>query len=151
MNIPELPTSSRFRSRGRQNARRRVAIARARWADGSCRPSTRAQGTPGRVESWALGVVLVVVAVTSACAAKTAPPPLPATLKYAEFVYPAVPESLRSSPVAAGIERGWRFLQNDDTANAQKEFEDALKQSRTFYPARAGEAYVSLARREYDK
>lgn len=101
---------------------------------------------------WELGVLAVVlIALSAACAPKTTPPPLPATLKYPEFVYPAVPAPLQASPAASAIERGWRFLQNDDPGNAQKEFEGALKESRTFYPARAGEGYVALAHREYDK
>jgi len=98
-----------------------------------------------------LGIVCVLLALTSACAAKITPPPLPSTLKYSEFVYPAVPQPLQASPAAPAIERGWRFLQNDDLGNAQREFERALKDSRTFYPARAGEGFVALARREYDK
>ena len=96
-------------------------------------------------------VVSVLLALSAACAARSAPPPLPATLKYAEFVYPAVPAALQSSPAAPAIERGWRYLQNDDPGSAQKEFEAALKLVRTFYPARAGEGYVSLAHRDYDK
>lgn len=108
-------------------------------------------GSWGSDRRWDLGIVVILLALTSACATRTAPPPLPAALKYAEFVYPAVPQPLQSSPAAAAIDRGWRFLQNDDLGNAQKEFERALKQSDTFYPARAGEAYVSLARRDYDK
>jgi tetratricopeptide (TPR) repeat protein len=99
-----------------------------------------------------LGVVAVLLAlVVSACATRAIPPPLPPALKYGDFVYPAVPSTLQSSPAAPSIERGWRYLQNDDLGNAQKEFDRALKQSRTFYPARAGEGYVSLARRDYDK
>lgn len=99
-----------------------------------------------------MGVIaIVLIALSSACAPKTAAPPLPATLKYSEFVYPAVPQSLQASPAASAIERGWRFLQNDDLGNAQKEFERALKESRTFYPARAGEGLVSLAHHDYDK
>ena len=101
--------------------------------------------------SWKLGVAIGLLAVSAACAAKSAPPPLPATLKYPEFVYPAVPAALRSSPAAPAVERGWRFLQNDDAGSAQREFEGALKVARGFYPARAGEGYVSLARRDYDK
>jgi len=99
------------------------------------------------VRSWALLLLLL----GTACAAKTIPPPLPATLKYAEFVYPAVPAALATAPGAPSIERGWRFLQNDDLGGAQREFEQALKQNRTFYPARAGEGYVALAHHDYDK
>ena len=92
---------------------------------------------------------LLLLAV-SACATRM-PPPLPAALKYPEFVAPTVPAALKTSGAAASIERGWRFLQNDDLSNAAREFTRALRQDRRFYPARAGEGYVSLARRDYDK
>lgn len=95
--------------------------------------------------------VLVITSLTLACGAKTPPPPLPAALKYAEFVYPTLPPALTAAPGAQSIERGWRFLQNDDLGAAQREFDAALKQNRAFYPARAGEGYVALARHDYEK
>src|SRR3954467_11570041 len=100
---------------------------------------------------WQLGAVAVLLAMVAGCAAKTMPPPLPAVLKYGEFIYPAVPAPLQSLGVAPAIDRGWQYLQNDDLGAAQREFERALKQNRTFYPARAGEGYVAMARRDYDK
>src|SRR5689334_19994138 len=133
----KLPTPNLWRSSNSQEARRRLTGSFGSWADD---------------RGWALGVIaIVLIALSSACAPKTAAPPLPATLKYSEFIYPAVPQSLQASPAAPAIERGWRFLQNDDLGNAQREFERALKESRTFYPARAGEGFVALAHREYDK
>lgn len=98
----------------------------------------------------AAGVVAVCLAVAAACATKV-PPPLPAAPKHAEFVYPAVPPALQGSAAAPLIDRGWRFLQNDDLPGAEREFARALKQARTFYPARAGEGYVALARRDFQK
>lgn len=84
----------------------------------------------------------------SACAAK-APPALPTALRYAEFMYPAVPPDLRS-PVETELgDRGWRYLQNDDLANADREYAAALKRSPVFYPAHAGRAYVALARNDH--
>src|SRR3954471_6451908 len=115
------------------------------------RPLPVASRSRRRTSHWEFGVMAVLLACAAACASKVTPPALPATLKYAEFVYPAVPTALQSSPVASAIDRGWRFLQNDDLGGAQKEFERALKQNRMFYPARAGEGYVALARRDYDK
>ena len=123
MNIRKLTTPNGHRPTSSQTDPRRRPVLFGSWRS---------------VSRWELGIVWVLVALTSACAAKTTPPPLPATLKYSEFVYPAVPPPLRASPAADAIERGWRFLQNDDLGNAQKEFERALKESRTFYPARAG-------------
>ncbi len=138
MSTPELPMPNGVCRSSSRNRRRRGRALTVRRRGGQRR--------------WELRVVIVMLLTGAAgCAAKTTPPALPATLKYAEFVYPAVPQPLLASPVAAAMDRGWRFLQNDDLGNAQKEFDRALKQSGTFYPARAGEGYVWLARRDYDK
>ena len=91
---------------------------------------------------------MALVVLLSACAAK-APPALPAALKYGEFMYPTVPPELRSPADAEYVDRGWRFLQNDDLANADREFSAALKRSPEFYPARAGRTYVAVARKDY--
>src|SRR6266699_5706082 len=89
----------------------------------------------------------MTVLLLSACAVKTAPPPLPSTLKYPDFVYPnAVPAA---APQAAAVDRGWRFLQNDDLRSAEGEFAAALKAVPDFVPARTGEGYVALARQDY--
>jgi len=91
-------------------------------------------------------LLMATFALLTACAVKTAPP-LPPTLKYPEFVYPsAVPAAAAQ---AAAVDRGWRYLQNDDLVNADREFSAALKAVPDFAPARTGEAYVALARQEY--
>lgn len=82
----------------------------------------------------------------AACAMK-APPPVASAPKYPEFVYPtAVPAA---APQAAAVDRGWRYLQNDDLKSAEREFAVALKAVPDFVPARTGEAYVALARQDY--
>ena len=93
---------------------------------------------------------ILLIFVASACATRMAPP-LPATLKYPEFIAPTVPPALNRSVAVATLDRGWRYLQNDDLASAATEFGQAVKQDRRFYPAVAGEAYVALARKEYEK
>ena len=102
-----------------------------------------------RIDPWASALrlaSLVTVVLLSACAVKTAPP-LPPTLKYPDFVYPnAVPAA---APQAAAVDRGWRFLQNDDLRSAEREFAAALKAVPDFVPARTGEGYVALARQDY--
>lgn len=95
------------------------------------------------------GIAIGLTVALSACAAK-APPALPTALTYAEFMYPAVPPDLRSPVEAELVDRGWRFLQNDDLASADREFAAALKRSPAFYPAQAGRSYVALARRDHD-
>jgi tetratricopeptide (TPR) repeat protein len=97
-----------------------------------------------------LAVITVLLLAGAACAART-PPPTSTVPKYAEFVSPTVPPALRSSAAAAALDRGWRYLQGDDLGSASREFAQALRQDRRFYPARTGEGYVSLARKDYDK
>jgi tetratricopeptide (TPR) repeat protein len=88
--------------------------------------------------------------LTGAGCATHMPPPLPAALKYADFVYPTVPPELQGSLGAERIDAGWRFLQNDDLRGADREFGEAVKRAPALYPAQAGAAYVALARRDYD-
>jgi tetratricopeptide (TPR) repeat protein len=66
-------------------------------------------------------------------------------------MYPRVPQPLATADVAGRIDRGWRFLQNDDLGNADREFAAALQRTPALYPAQAGTAYVALARRDYDR
>jgi tetratricopeptide (TPR) repeat protein len=91
-----------------------------------------------------LGSTLALVS----CAAKAAPS-LPASPKYPEFVYPTTIPA--SAPQAAAVDRGWRFLQNDDLKSADKEFATALKTDPMFAAARTGEGYVALARKDYTR
>jgi len=107
----------------------------------------RGEGRAGRIGFMvrAAGAVILLAGL-AACAARTAPP-LPAVLAYPDFVYPAVPAGVGSEAAAAGIERGWRYLQNRDLAGARAEFASAGDAG--FYPARTGEAYVALAAGDY--
>src|SRR4051812_29191403 len=93
-----------------------------------------------------VAVLAAIVALASGCAMKSAPP-LPAALKYPEFVYPNT--AAAAAPEAAAVDRGWRFLQNDDLKGADREFAAALKIDPMFTPARSGEGYVALARKDY--
>ena len=93
--------------------------------------------------------MLVLLALVAGCATRVVPP-LPEALAYPEFVFPALPQVLQTAEVAEAVDRGWRYLQNDDLANAEREFADASQRSPGLYPGEAGGAYVSLARRDYD-
>ena len=89
--------------------------------------------------------------VLASCAAPVpAPLPPPAT-KHPDFVFPAVPPALQGTEVAELVERGWRFLQNDNLEVASLEFRAALVRASGFYPAHTGQGYVALARREYQQ
>jgi len=92
--------------------------------------------------------VLLLTVGAAACAPKTAPA-LPPSLKYPDFVYPASTGAAASQTEA--VDRGWRFLQNDDLGSADREFTAALKRMPDFVPARTGEAYVALAGKNYQK
>lgn len=94
--------------------------------------------------------VLALLVTAAACATKT-PPPLPSPLRYADFLYPAVPPEMRDMPGAAGVDAGWRYLQNDDLRSAEREFAGAFRRSPQLYPAQAGEAYVAMAGRDYPR
>ncbi len=94
--------------------------------------------------------VLIVMTLAAGCATRVAPP-LPEALAYPEFVYPALPQVLRSAAAAGYVDRGWRYLQNDDLGNAEREFAEASQRSPGLYPAGTGGAYVALARRDYDR
>ncbi len=89
-----------------------------------------------------------LLVVAAGCAANPAPP-LPAALAYAEFLYPAVPAGLAGEAAADRVDRGWRFLQNDNLQAADREFAAAVDRAPGFYPARAGVAYVALARKDF--
>ena len=98
------------------------------------------------------GLLLVLAITAASCAARTPPPPpLTASLKYPEFMFPAVPAPLVQMPGSERVGFGWRFLQSDDLRNADREFATALKQVPALYPAHAGLAYVALARRDHDR
>jgi tetratricopeptide (TPR) repeat protein len=85
------------------------------------------------------------------CAPKVATPALPAGLQYPDFLFPAVPAPMAADPAAAGIDRGWRFLQNNDLRNADREFATTIQRAPQIYPAQAGAGYVALARNDLDR
>src|SRR5688500_8824749 len=95
-----------------------------------------------------LGTVAVAVMIAVSCASRT-PPALPSVLAHPDFVYPAVPAAQAAS--ADGIDRGWRYLQNDDLGNATREFTETLRRTPGAYPAQTGVGYVALAERDEDE
>ena len=103
-----------------------------------------------RCRRGAIGGALVLLTLVAGCATRIAPPMLKA-LAYPEFVYPALPQLLHTANAAGDVDRGWRYLQNDDLGNAEREFAEALQRSPGLYPAGTGGAYVALAQREFDR
>jgi tetratricopeptide (TPR) repeat protein len=97
---------------------------------------------------WKAAIVVATALYLASCATKT-PPALPSALKYPDFVYPAVPQALKTAPVAPAIDTGWRFLQNDQLTAAAREFSTALTRTPGFYPALVGQGWVAQARKNY--
>jgi tetratricopeptide (TPR) repeat protein len=102
---------------------------------------------PRRIRSF---IALILVGAAAACATRTAPP-LPTTLKYPDFMFPAVPADLATAPGAERVNFGWRYLQGDDLRNADREFAEVLARAPAMYPAQAGLGYVALARKEPER
>jgi tetratricopeptide (TPR) repeat protein len=94
---------------------------------------------------------IVSLLLVAGCATRTPPPALPAALRYPEFMYPALPAAYSNADAAAQIDRGWRYLQNNDLGNAEREFAVAVKLTPGLYPAQAGFAYVALARTDHEQ
>lgn len=116
-------------------------------------PNGKGKGQRAEVKgTWRnpLWVAFSLTLLLSACAPK-APPSLPAALRHPDFVYPTVPGPLAGTAGAERIERGWRFLQNDDLRNADREFGDATRRNPSLYPAQTGFGYVLLARGDYQR
>jgi tetratricopeptide (TPR) repeat protein len=101
--------------------------------------------------SWAAWVLVVTAAIASGCAPKRTLPPAPVAIAHGEFVYPVVPPALLGKPGADLVDIGWRYLQADDAFSAEKTFAQALRRNATLYPARTGEGYVALARRDFTR
>lgn len=85
-----------------------------------------------------------LIAALSACAPK-APPALTGPPRHPEYAFPVSPEGTPSGQ-ASRLDRGWIYLQLDDTRNAEREFAAALKQQPDFHPAETAMAYLSMAR-----
>ncbi|MDP2319432.1 MAG: S-layer homology domain-containing protein [Acidobacteriota bacterium] len=85
-----------------------------------------------------------MIAFGAACAPK-APPAVVGAPKHPDFMFPVAPEGTLPAQVSR-LDRGWQYLQIDDTRNAEREFLAAIKEQAAFYPADAALGYVALAR-----
>jgi tetratricopeptide (TPR) repeat protein len=92
-------------------------------------------------------LVLFVGFLAVGCAMKV--PLIPAKLLYPDYMYPVVPSGRLVE--SEGIDRGWRFLQNNRLRNADREFNAMLSSDSSFYPALTGVAYVALAQRDISR
>jgi len=92
--------------------------------------------------------VLLTLVLASACAPKIMPAPVVTAPKFPDFMRPAVPTAMATSPAAGYASRGWAFLQAGDLKTAEGEFTAALKTQPAFYPAETSLGYVELARKD---
>jgi tetratricopeptide (TPR) repeat protein len=72
-------------------------------------------------------------------------------LAHPEFLYPSVPAAMQRTFAAEHVDLGWKYLQIDDLRGADREFAAALKSNPRMYPAHAGQGFVALARRDFDR
>lgn len=98
-----------------------------------------------------VSALVALAALTVACAARSVPPPPVTTAAHPEFLYPTIPPAMQRTFGAEHVDLGWRYLQIDDLRGADREFAAALKSSAKMYPAHAGQGYVALARRDFDR
>jgi tetratricopeptide (TPR) repeat protein len=103
-----------------------------------------------RSSRFLAAVALALALFAAACAAKKVPPPA-TSLAHPEFLYPAVPVAMQKTFAAEHVDLGWRYLQIDDLRGADREFAAALKSNSQMFPAHAGQGFVALARRDFDR
>ena len=101
-----------------------------------------------RTPTW-LAVVCALAFGLAACAPKTLPPaPAPATPKFPDFVFPAIPEGVAGPGITTQFQSGWNYLQLGDTHSADRTFTAVLKALPALYPAEAALGYSALARKD---
>ena len=95
--------------------------------------------------------VAAAIVLLAAASCTPAPPVVlaPAVPAHPDFVFPAAPPGTPPATLER-LERGWRLLQSDDDAGAEREFAAVLSANRDFTPALAGQGYVALARQRPD-
>ena len=96
----------------------------------------------------AAAVFLLVL--SGACAAKPAPaPPAITAPKFPDYIRPVPPAGIGTPAALERHEVGWQWLQAGDLRAAERNFNSALKQSASFYPAEVGLGYVALANKKH--
>lgn len=93
-----------------------------------------------------LAGVAVLLALVVACTPPPAVVTTPATPQHPDFLFPVTPEGTPKATVDR-LARGWRLLQANDLAAADREFAAVLNVSRDFAPARAAVGYAALAQK----
>jgi tetratricopeptide (TPR) repeat protein len=95
-------------------------------------------------------VLVLLTLSAAACAPRMVPAPAITTPRYPEYVQPLVTSSMAGSRMAEHHDRAWRFLQNGDLRNAEREVSAALDLEPGFPPTETTAGYVALARGDED-
>ena len=96
--------------------------------------------------SIAIGAAILV----AGCASRTRPVAVPGAPAFPDYPRLEIPANLRvDQDVRDRHELAWQRLQAGDLRNANREFNESLKRSATFYPAETGLGFVALAGRDF--
>ena len=95
-------------------------------------------------------IVIAAAMLVAGCASRTRPVVVPGAPAFPDYPRLEIPANL---PVAEDVrdrhELAWQRLQAGDLRNANREFNESLKRSATFYPAETGLGFVALAGRDF--
>ena len=133
--------------RGRRG---RAAFDRSRRAAPADQPLSTRQGA-GMSQVTRRSIVLARRDAASAgCASRTRPAAVPGAPAFPDYPRLEIPANLRvAQDVRDRHELAWQRLQAGDLRNANREFNESLKRSATFYPAETGLGFVALAGRDF--
>ena len=107
-------------------------------------PDTTPHGRP-----LLAGLVIILLALSAACAKKPVTAPLPAGApRFADFVFPVAAADLAPQTVRDQHDAAWKLLQAGDPKAAERELTAVLKVAPEFYPAEAALGYTALARKD---
>src|SRR6185503_9170552 len=95
-------------------------------------------------------VLAGLVAAAAACASNPKPIAAPGVAKFPAYPRLDIPATLRvADDIRTRHEQAWLRLQSGDLRNANREFNETLRRSGTFYPAETGLGFVALAGRDF--
>ncbi len=95
-------------------------------------------------------IVIAAAMLVAGCASRTRPVAVPGAPAFPDYPRLEIPANLRvAEDVRDRHELAWQHLQAGDLRNANREFNESLKRSATFYPAETGLGFVALAGRDF--
>lgn len=95
-------------------------------------------------------IVIAAAILVAGCASRTRPVAVPGAPAFPDYPRLEIPANLLvAQDVRDRHELAWQRLQAGDLRNANREFNETLKRSATFYPAETGLGFVALADRDF--